>query len=847
LKRNLHAFFWHTPVLWHGLEMIGERKMKRNSLRAHLSRISIFSQLQYFSDGPGNRRSTHRGLVMKSRILKRARIAAMLFLFLFVVLSLAGTSHAAGFQGGVPWQVGDVVICFGSGTCNVVRVIGSTVTLLDQFSDGLSTMGDTRGVAINNNLHGVVTDNGSGTGSNVVVFSIASVNPFTGAAIPHTPANTFTTSGNNAQAVVVNNIGHIFVGNSGSGGSIVELNADGTPASAFSTGSLFTNPLPLAGCADTSGQLLSMDLSKDGLSMYLTTSNTSYQTSTSNGGHIQKITLSTGACAPFASFGPGVALNGIQDVPAGALAGVTPDCKGTPCPTTRDTILVVAEGFFDSDGDPGAGEPGPGGIPDSTDDVNICNSLLNSPLVSCALLLDTGGPGLTAPAWIATHTYSNGDTVLDANLHVQQVTAPATSGNSGGTTPAWKTDGTTTSDGDLTWTDRGTSVVARYPVTGKSTLQALALDPLVSDCTTGCSSSAPPPKASNFWIGDNGSANFYMLDFATGASGAPTALSANANAFGINGVCLTCSTANGGIQGLRIYGGEGANQPDLTKLVTAVLTPASPPTQSQSVVAQFPLPGTFGTSLDTNKLTTTLYSLTSTPIPALTPLTIYASAIVPASGTSDPQPAAIPPSPGVPCEPTTSTLPVNCILWKLDITPPSGTVQSSKIQGATGVDNGTHGFVDEFYDVTAGLGNGDPLVPKQSVHMLHEVPFNSTTAPGGGHCVFTSPVPGHCFQSPTTVKFQFSCSTFIGSLASLLPRLSITAPSPGNAPKPIPLQGTNGQNNYFFDGTQWGFTWKVPQPTPANPITTYNALTIDFSDQVQGFSESVTVASKCPK
>src|SRR5438552_18922773 len=105
--------------------MIGERKMKRNSLRAYLSCNSVFSQ---------------RGLVMKSSTMKRARVAVMLFL----AVTLTSASWAAGYKGGVPWQVGDVIICFGSGTCNVVRINGATVTLLDQFSDGLS--GETRGV-----------------------------------------------------------------------------------------------------------------------------------------------------------------------------------------------------------------------------------------------------------------------------------------------------------------------------------------------------------------------------------------------------------------------------------------------------------------------------------------------------------------------------------------------------------------------------------------------------------------------------------------------------------------------------------------------------------------------------
>src|SRR5438067_2095784 len=289
--------------------MIGERKMKSNSLRAYLSRISVFSQLPHFSDGLGNRRSTHRGLVMKSRILKRTCIAAMLLLVLGVASSAWATNPPPTFPyfGGVPWQVGDIIVCFGTGTCNVLRIMNGSPVLLDQISDlaqpntmppvpGVANPGDTRGMAINNTLHAVVTDNGSGSGSNVVVYSIASVIPFTGAAIAHTPVNTFTPSGNNAQAVVVGKTGHIFVGNAGSGAtppSIVELNPDGNVANTF--------PVPSA-CIDVGRQFTSMDLSSDGNTIYFT----------SGGTTVQKLTLSgpTFSCststpvANFATSGP---------------------------------------------------------------------------------------------------------------------------------------------------------------------------------------------------------------------------------------------------------------------------------------------------------------------------------------------------------------------------------------------------------------------------------------------------------------------------------------------------------------------------------------------------------------
>ena len=124
---------------------------------------------------------------MKSSILKRVCVAAMFFL----MLGLANRASAtAPTFNGVPWQVGDVIICFGTpspgtfgGACNVVRIVNNSPVLLDQFSDGL--LGDTKGVTLNNTLHAVVTDNGTGhNGSNVVVYTIASVDPTTSPSSP---------------------------------------------------------------------------------------------------------------------------------------------------------------------------------------------------------------------------------------------------------------------------------------------------------------------------------------------------------------------------------------------------------------------------------------------------------------------------------------------------------------------------------------------------------------------------------------------------------------------------------------------------------------------------------------
>lgn len=376
---------------------------------------------------------------MPSTILKRVRIAVMLFLAFFPVLGLVGTSQASGYSGGIPWQVDDVIICFGSGTCNVVRIESGSPVLLDQFSDGLD--GATFGVAINNTLHAVVTDNGGGGQSNVVVFSIASVNPTTVPAttVAHTHVQSTDYDPNNAQTIVVNSIGHMFVGNAGSGGSqptIVELTPTGTLAS---PSALPHNPFTLpAGCTDTQGNVLSMDLNAAGSSLYLT----------SGGGTIQQLTLATGTCTPFANFGSNVTLYGIKDIPPGALTGncgssVTPSAA---CPTPDETLLVVARGFID-----------PGGF-----SVDICTDAMetnpDTPTTeSCALLLDTNSndPGLVAPLWKSGTQYSLSpvdQTILDPYLELQRVYIAGTSGSS---KPSFSETGGKAIDNAAIWTNQG--------------------------------------------------------------------------------------------------------------------------------------------------------------------------------------------------------------------------------------------------------------------------------------------------------------------------------------------------------------------------------------------------------
>lgn len=58
-----------------------------------------------------------------------------------------------------------------------------------------------------------------------------------------------------------------------------------------------------------------------------------------------------------------------------------------------------------------------------------------------------------SPAWAGTTAYALGAVILDGSGHIQQVT---TAGTSGSSTPTFSITGGTTTDGTVTWTDRGT-------------------------------------------------------------------------------------------------------------------------------------------------------------------------------------------------------------------------------------------------------------------------------------------------------------------------------------------------------------------------------------------------------
>lgn len=707
----------------------------------------------------------------------KVRSRALYYSVLTLLLALGNTSQAAtGFAGGQPWQIGDIIVCFGSGSCNVLRIVNGTPTLLDQFSDGL--LGDTHGVAINNTLHLLVADNAGGTASDVVEYTIASVNPQTGVAVAHQLATNspFNAAGANGQTLAVNASGQIFVGNAGNGStapSITELDPNGQKTTGASLPALVlpSNPFTLpASCLDSHPpSVLSMDLSAAGDALYLT----------SNGGTIRKLTFSSAnsGCTTFANFGANVTLYGIKDIPPGALANVSPNCKGTGCPQD-EALLVVAIGNTGSDA------------------VNICTNVVDNNPVSCALLLDTNPTS---------------------------------------------------------------SVVARYPVTGTTTLQSLTLNPLITDCTvSNCSSTLPSPTTSDFWLADSQSANFYKLDF---ASGTPIPYNANIS-------CGTC-TAVTGIQGIGIYGGEGSNQPDLTKLASTSLS--SP---SYTAVTSFP-PNVQQGDPSLNTWTLTAYKLPSGQAPI--PITLYASlipnAVPPSNGNNSgaTDPTAIGPTGTligtVSCQPTTTDS-TKCIIWKADLSMPTSPSYLSEVIGSpTGLDNGTDVFVDLHYDVTSSTGFGDLSTSggsKGSVHSLHEITSQFTN--GGANpsgCTYSSPVENMCYKtSRTTLNFIFQCSGLTQQQFLNLqnppgpPDLSLVERFPTAKPKPAPqtifLSGTNSKAPYRFDSpsNSYTFQWNLRAAETSgqinpNSTSTMRGCTFDPTGTVQTFCVDFTLDPTC--
>lgn len=907
---------------------------------------------------------------MQDICCKLSRMAAV------VVVMVAASVGSAWGQAGLPWQVGDIAVCFGSGTCNMLRVVGNNAVFLDQFSDSgsVSVSGNTFATGINNNLHLFVADAGTGGSSNIVEYTIASVNPFTGFPVAHTVLKVFDgstgTGSENIQGLALDYLGDMFVGNA-SPATIVELNPSGsaalgsfplstfasTPAwqagqrystvgatildpnghvqkvaTAGTSGTLYPpfnqfsgialdnavvwtdkgqkqwttktsyalnaviidpanhlqqvttagtsgnkqptwndsggttkdssvtwtdrgsiawhanhayslprnpppipvwDPLALAvgtnfhleqvSKAGTSGpstptwtstttdgltwadqalatgqgcienQIASLDLSRWADAVYF---------ASGPGGIIEKVTTplsSSSGCTVFADFGPNVTLHGIKVLPPNSMPTT---CVSNSCPNANGGILVVATGtqFVDAELAPGDLPGNPNGPSDATE-------------------------------------FSSGEEIQDVCTGLTLTSAPAPPGPS-------------VSDSCALLLDAGTGkIVARYPV-GVTTLQALALDPIVTDCTgTNCTQTLPPAQVNNLWLGDSNSANFYEVNLGSGLTSGP--INANAN---ISQACPACPQFSS-IQGLGIYAGVDANQTanaPITKLFAGNISQAS-----NTQVVHFPLPII---NTDTNNLT-----VTGNNLPAgNTSLNLYASLIAASTGANDQDLA---------CRSTTSD-PTKCIIWKVDAGLPAffPTVLTEKFAAPTtllpplGIDFSTDVFVDEAFDTTTAVGNFDPTGLKSSVHSLHEILGPNNGEVDGG-CSYGGNLSNRCFNSPNNITFKFTCTSFPGAslqnYAGGNPDLVIVQdpfplPSPAPAPQPIcqntssgvppttfcQLSGTGGTTNWRFDPTanQFVFNWNVLGQG------TYRACTFDPTHKNTPFcvNFSVSTSASCP-
>jgi hypothetical protein len=79
--------------------------------------------------------------------------------------------------------------------------------------------------------------------------------------------------------------------------------------------------------------------------------------------------------------------------------------------------------------------------------------------------LDQGVQSAFTPAWVADNSYSVGATILDSHNNIQAVTV---AGTSGGTSPTFSQSvgGTTTGDGNVTWTNVGAIATAAMAAAG---------------------------------------------------------------------------------------------------------------------------------------------------------------------------------------------------------------------------------------------------------------------------------------------------------------------------------------------------------------------------------------------
>jgi hypothetical protein len=352
--------------------------------------------------------------------------------------------------------------------------------------------------------------------------------------------------------------------------------------------------------------------------------------------------------------------------------------------------------------------------------------------------------------------------------------------------------------------DAGTGqIVARYPVPATTPLQALTLDPLVTNCTgTLCAASwvantsyavgktvldpamhiqkvttagtsggtAPAwnetingstndgsvvwkdvsgPSLANFWVGESSTANFYEVNLATGGVTGP--FDGNGN---VNAVCgANCATV-GSVQALGIYTGKGANQAAQAKVFSGNISSGTNGT-----------PGTAASQFLSNKLNVSVYPASNLTLPS-TPIALYGSVIDESTCYDDTQ--------NFPCTPTTyvqgSNTNVNpnlAIVWKIDVPLPSsgmttlpGDSISSKLS-APGIDTNTDFFRDASIDDTIQVGNIDPMKCCTSSSGEPHTITKAGTPEADFGCTIISPI-AKCFQSPSSISIKMQCTSYPG-------------------------------------------------------------------------------------
>ena len=304
---------------------------------------------------------------------------------------------------------------------------------------------------------------------------------------------------------------------------------------------------------------------------------------------------------------------------------------------------------------------------------------------------------------------------------------------------------------------------------------------------------------------------------------------------------------------MAIYGGEGANQPDLALLATGAL---SPPISTNANTES-------GTFLK-NVITTSLYGPNSNPnLFTGAPANLYASLVDESTCFNDGVYNSVTntyANNGLPCRQTTptATAPVNPgIVVKVDVPAGSSTTLPSTETLITGFqtlplppgngngteDNSTDVFVDMAFDITISVGNTDSSGPIHSVHSLHEVPI--VASQGQANCTYSTPVPGACYKTNrNTLNFIFTCPGLTASqFQSMQPSLSLKQVLPGQAGRQIFLMGTNAKGPYRFDPAHqfWTFQWNLN----GAPAGTYTGTTFDATG-VQSFPTTFFLKSSCP-